>query len=138
MTSLPLSALGLPIINNFGVAVPGHIVHYVEISRLAVAKESRGSEYYTGLLHTLFSSCLEKGITHIYAVIENNLLNFLIRIGYPFKKIGDQRLLFGGYTSPVCLDLSEVVPLDYEGISVERSCRSCSDPGVENKGGLCC
>jgi N-acyl-L-homoserine lactone synthetase len=71
-----------------------------------------------GLLHTLLSWCLARGITHGYAVIENDLLNFLIRTGYPFKKLGDKKLLFGGYTVPVCLELSEVVSLDYEGISL--------------------
>ena len=113
------SELGLPIINIFGITVPEHVIHYAEISRLAVAKETRGSEVITGLLHTLFSWCLESGITHIYAVIESNLLNFLIRIGYPFKKLGDEKFLFGGYNLPVCMEVSEVVVSSItEGISL--------------------
>ena len=113
------SESGLPIINIFGITVPEHVIHYVEISRLAVAEEARGSEVIIGLLHTLFSWCLESGITHIYAVIENNLLNYLIRIDYPFKKLGDEKFLFGGYNLPVCLEVSEVAASSIiEGLSL--------------------
>ncbi len=107
------SKLGLPVINIYGITVPEHVIHYVEISRLAVAKEARGIELTMGLLHTLFAWCLEKSITHGYAVVENNLLDFLIRLGYPFKKLGAKKYLYGGYNIPVCLSLNETVALDY-------------------------
>jgi N-acyl-L-homoserine lactone synthetase len=107
------SELGLPATNTFGIMVPELVVHYVEISRLAVAKEARGLEVTMGLLHTLFAWCLEKEITHGYAIVENDLLNFLIRLGYPFKKLGEKKYLYGSYNLPVCLELSETIALDY-------------------------
>jgi N-acyl-L-homoserine lactone synthetase len=107
------SELGLPIINSFGITVPEHVIHYVEISRLAVAKEARGLELTMGLLHTLFAWCLERGITYGYAVVESDLLDFLIRLGYPFKKLGVKKYLYGGYNIPVCLVLNEIASLDY-------------------------
>jgi N-acyl-L-homoserine lactone synthetase len=107
------SSLGLPVINTFKITVPEHVIHYVEISRLAVIKEARGLELTMGMLHTLFSWCLENGVTHGYAVVENSLLNFLIRLGYPFKKLGAKKYLYGGYNIPVCLAMNETVTLDY-------------------------
>jgi N-acyl-L-homoserine lactone synthetase len=107
------SDLGLPVTNTFEITVPEHVVHYIEISRLAVSKEARGLEVTMGMLHALFAWCLEKGITHGYAVVENDLLNFLIRLGYPFKKLGEKKYLYGGYNLPVCLALNETVALDY-------------------------
>jgi N-acyl-L-homoserine lactone synthetase len=108
------SDLGLPVTNTFEIIVPEHVVHYVEISRLAVVKDARGLELTMGLLHALFAWCLEKGITHGYAVVENDLLNFLIRLGYPFKKLGEKKYLYEGYNLPVCLELNDTAAaLDY-------------------------
>lgn len=107
------SESGLPIIDNFGIMVPERVIYYVEISRLAVAKEARSLELTMGLLNTLFAWCLEKGITHGYAVVENDLLDFLIRLGYPFKKLGAKKYLYGGYNIPVCLALNKIASLDY-------------------------
>jgi N-acyl-L-homoserine lactone synthetase len=108
------SESGLPITNLFRITVPESVIHYVEISRLAVDKDARGLEFTIGLLHALFSWCVERGVTHGYAVLENNLLEFLMRIGYPFKKVGDQKFLYGGYNLPVCMELSAIASLYFQ------------------------
>jgi N-acyl-L-homoserine lactone synthetase len=109
------SESGLPIMDSFIITVPGNVIHYVEISRLAVAREARNLELTIGLLHALFAWCHEREITHGYAVVENDLLEFLIRLGYPFKKLGAKKYLYGGYNIPVCLELNNIDSLDYHG-----------------------
>jgi N-acyl-L-homoserine lactone synthetase len=107
------SELGLPILNSFNVAVPAHVTSYVEISRLAVFREARGLAFTLGLLRTLSAWCLEKGITNGYAVLENDLLDFLVRLGYPFKQVGEKKYLYGNYNFPVCMALNEAIARDY-------------------------
>ena len=48
------SELGLPVLNNFtDIAIPDHVERYVELSRLIVAKETRGLTATIGLLKSI-------------------------------------------------------------------------------------
>lgn len=80
----------------------------VEISRLVIPKDRRGLNVLSGLFYAIYDWGNENGITHAYAIVENNLLNYINRLGYPFKAIRAGKNYFGGYTIPICLILSDV------------------------------
>lgn len=42
------------------------------------------------------------------AEVEEKMLNFLLRLGYPFRKAGPGKFYFGAYTTPAYVTLSEL------------------------------
>ncbi|HHV36140.1 MAG TPA: GNAT family N-acetyltransferase [Syntrophomonadaceae bacterium] len=103
------SELGLPVLNNFtDIAIPDHVERYVELSRLIVAKETRGLTATIGLLKSILNWCLDEGITTAFVIVEERMLNFLLRLGYPFQKAGQGKFYFGAYTIPAYVTLSEL------------------------------
>lgn len=79
-----------------------------EVSRLVIPKDRRGITISIGLIRTIYDWAIENKMTHAYAIIENNFMIYLNRIGYPFKPIKEGKDHFGGYTIPTCFILSEV------------------------------
>ncbi|WP_044663902.1 acyl-homoserine-lactone synthase [Syntrophaceticus schinkii] len=103
------SELGLPVFNNFeDIATPDDVERYVELSRLIVAKETRGLTVTIGLLKSILNWCLYEGITTAFVIVEERMLNFLLRLGYPFRKAGPGKFYFGAYTTPAYVTLSEL------------------------------
>ena len=103
------SELGLPVFNNFeDIAIPDDVERYVELSRLIVAKETRGLTVTIGLLKSILNWCLYEGITTAFVIVEERMLNFLLRLGYPFRKAGPGKFYFGAYTTPAYVTLSEL------------------------------
>jgi N-acyl-L-homoserine lactone synthetase len=103
------SELGLPVFNNFeDIATPDDVERYVELSRLIVAKETRGLTVTIGLLKSILNWCLYEGITTAFVIVEEKMLNFLLRLGYPFRKAGPGKFYFGAYTTPAYVTLSEL------------------------------
>lgn len=102
------SDLDLPIVKNFEITISDHVERYVELSRLVVAKKVRGLEVIVGLLCSVLDWGLSEGITHGYAIVEEKLIRFLARLGYPFHKLGQGKVYFGAYTIPTCAVLAEL------------------------------
>ena len=80
----------------------------MEVSRLVIPKDRRGYNISMGLIRTIYEWAIKNGMTHAYSIIENDLLNYINRKGYPFKPIKEGKDYFGGYTIPTCLILSDV------------------------------
>jgi N-acyl-L-homoserine lactone synthetase len=60
------SELGLPVFNNFeDIATPDDVERYVELSRLIVAKETRGLTVTIGLLKSILNWCLYEGSSKV-------------------------------------------------------------------------
>lgn len=104
---LPKNEMAMPI-EKFFKFYPDFSQRKVEISRLVIPKDRRGLNILGGLLCEIYHWGITNDITHAYAIVENNLLNYINRKGYPFKAIGDGQDYFGGYTIPICLILSDV------------------------------
>jgi len=95
------SELGLPVLNNFeDIVIPDDVEWYVELSRLIVAKETRGLTVTLGLLKSILDWCLDEDITTAFVIVEEKMLNFLLRLGYPFQKAGQGKILFWGLHHP--------------------------------------
>ena len=104
---LPQDSMSIPIEEAFEI-VPNLNQKRVEVSRLVIPKNRRGFDILMGLIRTIYEWAIENNVTHAYATIENNLLNYLVRKSYPFKQIKNGKDYFGGYTIPTCLIISDV------------------------------
>ena len=104
---LPKNGMAIPIEKEFGF-YPDCDQKKVEISRLVIPKDRRGFNILGGLLREIYNWGITNDITHAYAIVENDLLKYINRKGYPFKPITEGKDYFGAYTIPICLILSEV------------------------------
>jgi len=104
---LPEDNMPIPIETVFEIT-PNYYQKRVEVSRLVIPKNRRGFDILMGLIRTIYEWAIANNITHAYATIESNLLNYLVRKKYPFKTVKDGKDYFGGYTIPTLLILSDV------------------------------
>lgn len=104
---LPKNGMAIPIEKDFEISISSN-QKKVEISRLVIPKDRRGLNILGGLLWEIYNWGITNDITHAYAIVEINLLNYINRKGYPFKTIKEGKNYFGAYTIPTCLILSEV------------------------------
>ena len=104
---LPKNGMAIPIEKAFGF-YPDCNQKKVEISRLVIPKDRRGFNILGGLLREIYNWGITNDITHAYAIVENDLLKYINRKGYPFKPITEGKDYFGAYTIPICLILSDV------------------------------
>lgn len=104
---LPQDNMTIPIEEVFEI-IPKFNQKRVEVSRLVIPKNRRGFDILMGLIRTIYEWAIDNNMTHAYATIETNLLNYLVRKSYPFKTIKEGKNYFGGYTIPTCLILGDV------------------------------
>lgn len=104
---LPYNNIKIPIEKDFEIPIAFN-QKIVEISRLVIPKNRRGFSILGGLLTEIYMWGIANGITHAYAIVEKDLLNYIIRKGYPFKPITEGKDYFGAYTIPICLILGDV------------------------------
>jgi N-acyl-L-homoserine lactone synthetase len=57
----------------------------VELSRLAVRERHRASVAMIGLCRWIYGQSVEMGATHMYALMEFELISTLLHIGFPFR-----------------------------------------------------
>ncbi|MDZ7798491.1 MAG: GNAT family N-acyltransferase [Patescibacteria group bacterium] len=104
------SEMGFPIEKNMKIEVDilqKNRSKLAEISRLIVAKKYRKHFLLLALIKGMYTFVKEKNITHVFAVMDDNLYPILIKLGFPFKKIGPPTL-YQGITTPFILDISEM------------------------------
>ncbi|HEY8804825.1 MAG TPA: acyl-homoserine-lactone synthase [Clostridium sp.] len=104
---IPGNNMQIPIEESFEI-VPNLDQKRVEVSRLVIPKDRRGYNISMGLIRTIYEWAIKDGMTHAYAIIENDFMIYINRKGYPFKPIKEGKDYFGGYTIPTCLILSDV------------------------------
>jgi len=104
---IPENNLPIPIEETFEI-IPNLNQKRVEVSRLIIPKNRRGYNILMGLVRTIYDWAIKNGMTHAYAIIENDFMIYINRKGYPFKPIKEGKDYFGGYTIPTCLILSDV------------------------------
>ena len=75
---LPQDNMPIPIEQAFDI-VTNFNQRRVEVSRLVIPKDRRGFDILLGLIRTIYEWAIDHNITHAYATIENNLLNYLVR-----------------------------------------------------------
>ncbi len=104
------STVGFPIENNFKLRKDLYNINkdkIVEISRLIVKKEYRSQYFMLDLFKKLYQYCKENNITHIYAVMDDNLHKPLVNMGFIFKKIGEVGS-YQGLTTPYLLTINDL------------------------------
>ncbi|MFH0952584.1 MAG: PEP-CTERM/exosortase system-associated acyltransferase [Patescibacteria group bacterium] len=79
-----------------------------EISRLVVAKSYRKKFLMIALIKGMFAYVSKMGITHVYSVLDDSLHPVLLRLGLPFKRIG-QPTIYQGLTSPYIIEVNEML-----------------------------
>jgi len=104
---LPIDNMLIPLEETFEI-FPDIDQKRVEVSRLVIPKDRRGYYISMGLIRTIYDWAIKNGITHAYAIIENDFMIYINRKGYPFIPIKEGKDYFGGYTIPTCLILSDV------------------------------
>jgi len=105
------SELGFPIERHFTLTRPiKNRIRTVELSRLIVAKKARRLSLHIlmGLSKEVYHWAQEHNVEDFYAVLEDPLLRFLIRIGLPFSKVGEEAWYMGAVTIPAYLSIPEV------------------------------
>lgn len=103
--------LGFPLENHFTINLnipEGARDKFVEISRFIVAKKYRKKFIILALIKGIYFFLKENHITHVYAVLDEKLLNTLIRIGFPFRQIGAVTS-YQGLTAPYIMDVAEML-----------------------------
>jgi len=78
-----------------------------EISRLIVSREYRRLHIILVLIKGLYKYVKVHGIEYIYSVMDDRLLNMLIKLGFPFRKIGPYTT-YQGITCPNILVVKEM------------------------------
>lgn len=104
------SVLGFPIENNFKLNIDLENIDrskIVEISRLIVRKEYRSHYFTLDLVRELYHYSKKNNITHVYAVMDDNLYNPLIKMGFTFIKIGEDGN-YQGRTTPYILVIDDL------------------------------
>ncbi len=105
------SPLGFPLENNFrtDLEIPNkNRDKFVEVSRFIVAKKYRKKLIILALLRGIYSYLRENSISHVYAVLDDTLIKTLIKMGFPFRKIGPTSA-YQGLTAPYIMDVTEMV-----------------------------
>ncbi|MEK7570510.1 MAG: GNAT family N-acyltransferase [Patescibacteria group bacterium] len=108
---------GFPIEKHFNIDI--NVNNYqrnesAEISRLIVAKEFRRHHLMLVLIKGIFLYVKKHNIKNIFSVMDERLLPVVLKIGIPFKKIG-QPSLYQGLTFPCILSVK-----DFE-VSLQRN-----------------
>lgn len=103
--TLPIIAEGFEIEETFHE-------NSAEISRFIINKEKRNhpKHFYTTMLgYHMYTYVKDKEIEHIYALMEEEIFNFIRdSIGCEFRRIGKPRQFMGGVLVPARLKVSEV------------------------------
>lgn len=81
-----------------------------EISRLIVIGKARkrSKEIILGLTREAYRCCVELGISHCYAVVEQPLFMFLKQLGLPFEIVGVERWYYSSLNVPCLLTVCDV------------------------------
>lgn len=81
--------------------------HLAEISRLIVSRKYRRHHLLLALIKGIYVYVKEHKITHVYSVLDDRLFPTLLKIGFPYKRIG-QPSTYQGLTSPHLLVVAEM------------------------------
>ncbi|HSH31449.1 MAG TPA: GNAT family N-acyltransferase [Candidatus Saccharimonadales bacterium] len=104
------STIPLPIQDLYGI-VPDPKRRSVELSRLAVRPEFRASAIMLGLCRWIFAEAVEHQVADMYAIMERPLLRNLIKLGFPFESLGEEREIYrGSFDRPTVLRTAEIIP----------------------------
>jgi N-acyl-L-homoserine lactone synthetase len=66
----------------------------VELSRLAVLPKYRRSVAMIGLCRWIYGQAVDYGATHMYALMEFELISMLLNIGFPFTLLGEPHTVY--------------------------------------------
>lgn len=84
--------------------------HGFEISGFAVADAYRSSGAALGVYHTCYRLALERQFSVAYMEVEDWLLDSLLEMGFPVRRLGEPRWTFNAPNHALAIPISEVVP----------------------------
>ncbi|MDD5039980.1 MAG: GNAT family N-acetyltransferase [Patescibacteria group bacterium] len=104
-----ISDKGFPIENHFKINSQDKIDrnHIAEISRLILSPDYRRFHLMLLLIRAMYHYVKSKGITQIYSVMDDRLLNMLLKLSFPFNRIGEYSS-YQGHTCPNLLKVAEM------------------------------
>ena len=86
----------------------------VEISRYAILEQHRSLAVALGLCRAAYHEIEQLGIDAMYAVLEQELLNDLLWLGFPFEILGGPKRVYNSLNYPTCCKHSEVIACIHE------------------------
>ena len=100
--------LGFPCEQTFKFDIPASRPEQrVELSRFVIAPDSRPMwmAILEGLCREIYRYSTSSSVLYCYAVMEDNLLKLLTRLGLPFEKLGEGKWHMGAVTYPTVLSM---------------------------------
>jgi N-acyl-L-homoserine lactone synthetase len=104
------SEIGLPIEKHFKLDIDKNRIpreNLVEVSRFIVEKKYRIDNFMLDLVRELYHYARRFNVEYVYSVMDERLYLPLIKMGYPFVKIGDTKE-YQGTTTPFLLKISKM------------------------------
>ena len=89
----------------------GRILSLAEVSRFIIPKTDRYKHHELTLLlcKTLFSICVERGVSHVFVSIDKRFFRLLNLLGFPLSSIGSPEFYMGSETIPGIIPIHDLL-----------------------------